>query len=828
MKKIFLLSLSLMLACFCAFAGQISENEAMLKAASFGKKAVSSRLMDISRSSETLSLAYTQPSATAPADNCFYVFNRGENDGYIIVAADDRAESILGYSDSGKFDYANMPENARWWLSEYQREIQHLIDHPDLLGGIALPKTLTTNVSPLCRSLWNQDSPFNDNCPTYTDTTNNTTVHCATGCAATSMAQVMYYYKWPATGTGSNSYTSKTSYGSRTLTYNLSADFSKSTYDWANMVDAYNSSATTTQRAAVAKLMSDAGISISMNYGESSGAAQFMAAKALATNFGYDKSIMYSQRDYYAISEWESMIRTELDSHRPVIYEGTGDGGGHSFVCDGYNTDGYFHFNWGWGGMSNGYFLTSSLTPSSQGIGGNSDGFNSKQGIVTRIMKATTGTDYNYSIYVDSISPINTTVALGSTLTVNATGIWNLGWNNFSGNIGFITYDSAGKSVATQKALNVTFNSYRGFGYTQALKYTVPSNLSAGNYRVYIGELPTSASSWQLARCAVGQAQCLNVVVSGSSAKVTTDLIGSNLTTTSIAMTSNPTYNNVCSFNAEFHNSGAEYSGPIYMALFNSSGSCVQLISNHLDIPSGTSATSEYSLVINAPAGTAYIQFLDKNYKVISQSQITVGAYSAPALSLTNTISFPDNNNVPQDNMQLTATIKNTGGTFGGKIFAFIFPVTGGSSIGYLTGSPVIESNTTKTVTLTGGFGSGVPGTKYMIALYYLNASNQYAAFTPGANYKINFILKGSSGVNSIGTSANRIFPNPATDAVTIENMNPIKSVEVYSSTGALALSQKSDNERSITLNVASLPTGSYIVRVATEAGTTVQRFIKK
>jgi hypothetical protein len=193
MKKIFLLSLSLMLAYFYVFAGQISENEAMLKAASFGKKAVSSRLMNISRSSETLSLAYTQPSATAPADNCFYVFNRGENDGYIIVAADDRAESILGYSDSGKFDYANMPENARWWLSEYQREIQHLIDHPDLLGGIALPKTLTTSVSPLCRSLWNQDSPFNDNCPTYTDTTNNTTVHCATGCAATSMAQVMYY-----------------------------------------------------------------------------------------------------------------------------------------------------------------------------------------------------------------------------------------------------------------------------------------------------------------------------------------------------------------------------------------------------------------------------------------------------------------------------------------------------------------------------------------------------------------------------------------------------------------------------------------------------------
>jgi hypothetical protein len=105
-----------------------------------------------------MTLAYTQQSATSAADNCFYVFNRGTADGYIIVSADDRTDAILGYTDSGSFNYANLPSNARWWFSEYQRQIQYLIDHPNLKNRIA-PKSLPTSVAPLCKSLWSQLAP---------------------------------------------------------------------------------------------------------------------------------------------------------------------------------------------------------------------------------------------------------------------------------------------------------------------------------------------------------------------------------------------------------------------------------------------------------------------------------------------------------------------------------------------------------------------------------------------------------------------------------------------------------------------------------------------
>jgi hypothetical protein len=120
MRHLYLSIAMLLAVCFAVSARQISENEAMLKAAAFGQKAVASRLMSNSRSS-AMKLAYTQKSATSTANNCFYVFNRGTADGYIIVSADDRAAAILGYTDSGSFDYASLPSNARWWFSEYQR-----------------------------------------------------------------------------------------------------------------------------------------------------------------------------------------------------------------------------------------------------------------------------------------------------------------------------------------------------------------------------------------------------------------------------------------------------------------------------------------------------------------------------------------------------------------------------------------------------------------------------------------------------------------------------------------------------------------------------------
>ena len=130
------------------------------------------------------------------------------------------------------------------------------------------------------------------------------------------------------------------------------------------MIDSYNGSYTDEQAAAVAYLMKACGYSCDMAYTpNSSGALSINAAKALFENFKYNPNLQYLNRDYLSATEWENIIYAELAAKRPVLYGGRSSSVGHEFVCDGYDGNGYFHFNWGWGGMSDGYFLLDALNP---------------------------------------------------------------------------------------------------------------------------------------------------------------------------------------------------------------------------------------------------------------------------------------------------------------------------------------------------------------------------------------------------------------------------------------------------------------------------------
>ena len=186
---------------------------------------------------------------------------------------------------------------------------------------------------------WNQDSPYNNLCPIINISTSKRAV---TGCVATGMAQVMKYYQWPVTGTGSNSYTTSTKH------IPLSLNFSQTTFDWANMTETYNGSSSAAQKNAVATLMYNCGVSVNMDYAESSGAASTASAKALVNKFGYNPNIQHIDRRYYTRDEWKSIIKDELSAARPVLYGGDDGTSGHFFVCDGYDNNDFFHFNWGW------------------------------------------------------------------------------------------------------------------------------------------------------------------------------------------------------------------------------------------------------------------------------------------------------------------------------------------------------------------------------------------------------------------------------------------------------------------------------------------------
>ena len=301
----------------------------------------------------------------------------------LCLSADDAVTPLLGYMDI-TCDNENFPPAFKSWLSDISREIL-LVSANRKESRKSGRDNEFSSIPPLCNTEWSQDEPYYNRCPKNVKEGKR----CYTGCVATAMAQVMKYHNWPASGEGSISYTTNIGTGN----IELRLDFSAQVYDWKNMLDRYVSGEYTDVEAdAVAFLMKSCGYSVEMNYSiTGSGAIAPRIGEALGRYFKYDKSkLRYVMREYFTLDEWEKMIYSSLESCGPVILNGQSNQGGHSFVCDGYGRNGYFHINWGWGGVSDGYFLLSALDPYDQGIGGSGDnsGFNFMQDAVIGITPA--------------------------------------------------------------------------------------------------------------------------------------------------------------------------------------------------------------------------------------------------------------------------------------------------------------------------------------------------------------------------------------------------------------------------------------------------------
>ena len=300
-----------------------------------------------------------------------YVFN-AENS-FVIVAADDCARPVLAYSREFCFKTENMPLNVQDWMKSLNDEIQDAIDRKqeaseetqrewDLLLQGKMPEPKNRNeVRPLVQTHWDQYPPYNNMCPTGS----------FTGCVATAMAQLMKYWEWPHQGVGSHGYSHPT-YGY------LSANFGTTTYDWDNMGNMMYEDDPVTQQTAVATLVYHCGIAVDMDYGpESSAAFTEDVPNALITYFDYNPDdIRLSRASDYGSNGWVTFVKSELDQGRPMVYRGLGDGGGHAFICDGYDAYNYLHFNWGWGGYCDGYYAYGALNPGTGGAGSGSGDYN--------------------------------------------------------------------------------------------------------------------------------------------------------------------------------------------------------------------------------------------------------------------------------------------------------------------------------------------------------------------------------------------------------------------------------------------------------------------
>ena len=357
MKRLLLI---LSLVCFAVLgrAEQITREQALRQAQQF----LSQRGMPSSLKMAETPLSRHRAQGQIKPDY-YYVFNAGQNQGFVIVSGDDRTTPILGFSDHGTFDVDKIPSNMAAWLQGYADQIKWIQEQPS--ASVVTRGEVPTHpaISDLISTKWNQGSPYNDLLPTWNGQ------KCVTGCGPTALAQIMNYHGAPASCPDIPGYT--------TDTHAIVCEaLPATTFNWSNMGD----------DAEVAKLFKYIAYAVQADFDpDGTSSNTYWICNALQNYFGYGNGIQTAMRSTYKDADWDMLIYNELAEGRPVFYSGQGSAGGHFFILHGYTVSGgvgYYSVNWGWGSLDDGYYLLDAMVPTSGGAG---NGFNSNQAAIVGI-----------------------------------------------------------------------------------------------------------------------------------------------------------------------------------------------------------------------------------------------------------------------------------------------------------------------------------------------------------------------------------------------------------------------------------------------------------
>ncbi len=701
-----------------ASAAPITVEQALASARQFsasrhGQKAPSATI-------QPLTLAYRSGQATEAS---YYVFNRGSNSGYVIVSGDDRTMPVLGYCDNGAFDPGHLPDNLRWWLTQYDQEMAYLRSHPQAAARRA--PALSQGVTPLLTCVWNQSAPYNNMCPTYV--VDQETKTAVTGCVATAMAQIMYYHRWPDRGVGSNSY--NYAVGGQSTQY-LSADFSQSVYDWSHMLDDYDDNSSATSQSAVALLMRDVGYSVNMMYNDgSSGAYSKDVPDALINHFKYDNNTRLLSRHFFGIDGWEQLLRDELDASRPVYYSGSSADGGHAFVVDGYNRDGYFHINWGWGGMSNGYYVISMLNPDEQGIGSFEGGYNNNQAAIVGIQpQQATNDPYAFGAFYEEFTPQVTQVNLGETATLAMNNIGLLGSKNWTSLWwGPCILNEAETAIVQEPYFNIDASGIETWRYYNvSIQLTPASGLPNGRYHVKLAYQCDGVDYKYFSSSSTAPSFILMEVIDGVA--YFTAPTQSALSLVSLTSNSSTLYSgNQFQVSATVLNEGLEYYDNVHFALLRNGSQQVTSNAIGIDIAQGKQLTFGARMTAPSTTGNYTLALFDANNQQIGASiPVTVTATSGAAVLEVASELVAKSEVMPADHVEATVKVKNTGGAFMGVIEMFVLP-TDNLKIKSILSSQIvtIQPGETQTVSFDGSFG-GVIGKTYRLWLRDPNITDKY------------------------------------------------------------------------------------------------------
>ena len=417
--------------------------------------------------------AKSRTATTASPSDAYYVFNNDAG-GFVIIAGDDAVTPVLGYTSTGAFDAENLPDGLKDLLKSYERQIAALGDN--YVANQTATRAAFTGEKLLKTAEWNQMAPFNKYTP------NNY----VTGCVATAGAIVMKHHGYPAKGTGSHSYTWK----GKTLTANFEHD-----YDWASMPAKYDG----TNDAAfdgVARLMSDLGVAVEMQYDkDGSGAYIGNLVTALQKYYGYSKLSHLMAIEDVGAEAWNSRLREEIDANRPVLYAASDPArGGHAFVIDGYK-DESFSVNWGWGGYCNGFYQIGALNPESNGKP-EGDKYNVGQSAVFG-MEPSDGTEkisgMGFLTNVGELQMLNmniTDVKKGQNGVIFCAPIGNTGDQPYTGEAAVALMNAKGEMREIVSSSSKTFNNLSRGSYYPSLSFSFVSTVDAepGDYLAIVAK----------------------------------------------------------------------------------------------------------------------------------------------------------------------------------------------------------------------------------------------------------------------------------------------------------------------------------------------------
>lgn len=825
MKKYLILSFTILISFCIANAAPVDSTIAKTVAKNFYGRMANRAVGSLSF--KTVDLSHFQN---------FYVFNDEGGNGFVIVSADDRAIPILGYFENGSVIIDNLPVNFVEWLSGYESEIewakQNIFEANEettelwrqMMDNAYEPVRSDRAVSPLLHTEWDQGAPYNYFCP-YNSLLGIT---CPTGCQATAMAQVMKKWEWPTRGYSSHSYDCSF-YGTQT------ANFSNTNYGWFDMPNTTPPS----DNLSIALLMYHCGVSMDMDYGYNASSATLLdCANALKNYFRYSTSVCCVVKENYSDFQWQTLLKTELDNDRPIIYRGQGSNGGHAFVCDGYSGN-YFHFNWGWSGQDDGYFLLSSLTTS---IGD----YSSAQAAIIGIEPNSSYGGYNLVLYSD-MNPSATSVSVNQTFSLSV-NVANFGSKDFDGRLAIVAVDEDDDSH--YYILNPTSQQISGGTYvTNNFSLSIPE---IGTYSLMVYYISDYDDYYHYVFD-------YDTYVNGTTVTVSyppdqyepNDAVGSAYNLASVS-----TNSTTLDVNANFHvttdkdfykiNLPANYNYTINAVIYTSYNTSTYTADGKFATSTdGSTWSNNYGtqmpeMTINN-GGTLY-------FRVLPYTSNEIGTYQLHITIQRESVLSPDQyepNNAVGVAYNL-ATVSTNSSTLNVNANFHItsdndfYKVTLPNNYNYTINATIYTSNNTSNYTAAARFVTSTNGSNWsgfyenqMPQLTINDGGTLYFRVLPSTSgvvgtYKLRITIQRTPtvGIEEIEQCDLLVYPNPASDFLQISSSikESVKRIEILTINGAVVKRFDTYCER---IDISPLAAGTYFIRIYTQEGMLTKKWFK-